>query len=40
VKENDDIMDASRYAHMMLRFAESYKQSWTKGDLNVQEEWV
>jgi Terminase RNaseH-like domain/Terminase large subunit, T4likevirus-type, N-terminal len=40
VKENDDIMDASRYAHMMLRFAESMRQNWTKEELNVQEEWV
>jgi hypothetical protein len=40
VKENDDIMDASRYAHMMLRFAESSRQNWAKEALNVQEEWV
>lgn len=40
VKENDDIMDAKRYALAMLRFAEPMKQEFTKNTKYAQQEWV
>ena len=39
VKERDDLMDATRYAVMMLRFASQDHGSWSK-PLNINSKWV